>query len=453
MATSTHTSLILRQLPAVDKILRWPALSELLRLYGRETLRVQVRGVLETFRVRINDGELIEVPSEEELVDQIAWAVEVATGGRIRRVLNATGIFLHTNLGRAPLPTEVLAQVAEGASAGCNLELDLATGNRGNRNYRAGRLLGQVTGCQDAIVVNNNAAALVLVLATLAQGREVILSRGEMVEIGGSFRVPEILEAAGARLVEVGTTNRTRLDDYRNAISSQTALLLKVHPSNYRVRGFTRSTSVEELAGLGRELDLPLVVDEGAGLLRARSEAPFSDHESVQELLEMGASIVCSSGDKVLGGPQAGLLMGESRLITRCYRHPLYRAFRPGRLIYSALEESIRRRLAGVASLLDRLWVDPREHTLRLERARQVLPEAELVEVEGFVGGGAAPDAPVLGLALALPSRDGLLQALRLGEPAVVAYVQKGRMILDLRTVDPADDPLLLASVRRAIDI
>lgn len=435
---------LLRQLPAVDRIMNWSSVQQLIALYGRDVVRVQIRRGMEEFRGRVTSGAVTEAPAEAEIAQWLGRAVEGAVGGRFRRVVNATGIFLHTNLGRAPLPSEVLARLTRDAEAACNLELDLGTGKRGDRNQRVDRLLAALTGCEAAVAVNNNAAALVLVLSALASGREVILSRGEMIEIGGSFRIPDILRSAGTRLVEVGTTNRTRLSDYRSALTESTALLLKVHPSNYRVRGFTRSTSTTDLVGLGAEHGIPVVVDEGAGLLRPRSEAPFLDHESASELIAAGASLVCSSGDKVLGGPQAGLLIGRKTWVDRCRRHPLYRAFRPGRLVYSGLEETLRRLLAGEATLLDRLWPGSEQHQCRLDRFISRVPEARTIQVEGFVGGGAAPDEAVVGTGVAVPTWEGQLEALRLGEPSVVAYVRQDLLILDLRTVDPADDDLLM---------
>ncbi len=371
----------------------------------------------------------------------------MATGGQYERVLNATGIVLHTNLGRAPLPRAVAERLVEWSEAGCNVEFDLAAGERGERNRRLSRLLPLLTGCEAAIAVNNNAAALVLALATLAAGRAVILSRGEMVEIGGSFRIPEILEAAGCRLVEVGTTNKTHLEDFERAIDDETALLLRVHPSNYRVRGFTERVATPDLARLGERFGLPLIVDEGAGLLRGRSEPPFADHDSVEEELSAGAALVCSSADKVLGGPQGGLLMGQRSLVEACRRHPLYRAFRPGRLVYAVLEETLRRTLAGEASVVDQLWPDAEAHQARLQRLLQRLPEAEIVEVEGYVGAGAAPDVAVVADGLALPFREGWVEALRQARPPVIAYRRQGRILLDLRTVHPEHDIVLADAV------
>ena len=331
----------------------------------------------------------------------------------------------------------------------CDLEMDLESGRRSDRNRFVSRRLRRLCGAEAVVVVNNNAGALVLALAALAAGREVVVSRGELVEIGGSFRIPDILAAAGVRLVEVGTTNRTRIGDYRRALSDRTALLLKVHSSNYRIRGFTQAVSVRELAELGRERGLPTLVDEGSGLLRASRRPPLRQHDDLRSVLADGAGLACGSGDKLLGGPQAGLLMGQADLVDRCRRHPLYRALRPGRFAYAALELMLRRHGAESALPMDRLWPDEAEHAKRLERCAAAL-DAEIVDAEAYVGGGSAPDEAIPGKALAIEGRDDLLTELRCGRGAldpVVGYLKDDRLILDLRTVEPADDD----SVARAV--
>jgi L-seryl-tRNA(Ser) seleniumtransferase len=374
-------------------------------------------------------------------------------------VLNATGLFLHTNLGRAPLPREVAASLPPLLDAYCDLEFDLETGRRSQRLRRVERLLTALTGAEAAAVVNNNAAALVLILSTLAKGREVVVSRGELVEIGDSFRIPEIMAAAGACLVEVGATNRTRPADYRNAAGPETALLLKVFPSNFRLTGFVASVSPAELVAVSREVGVPVLVDEGSGLLRPPSpgRAPqLAGHPSMAELIEAGCDLVCGSGDKLPGGPQAGLIVGREPLVTRCRRHPLYRALRPDRLALAALEGVLRLHLAGSELPLDRLWPDPRAHRDRLERAMTAIASelegnVAIVPADAFLGGGSAPEEPIPGEALALPGDDELLARLRRGDPPVVGYIRRGRLLLDLRTVAPEDDEALVAAVRRAL--
>ena len=334
-------------------------------------------------------------------------------------------------------------------NAYCDLEFDLSAGRRGERNRRAERLIEAVTGAEGALVANNNAGALVLVLSSLAHGREVVVSRGELVEIGGSFRIPDILGAAGAILVEVGTTNRTRIADYERAIGPNTALLLKVHPSNYRVSGFVEEVEIPALVELGRVRDLPVLMDEGSGLLRPHTAPQLAGHPSFQQLLAAGCDLVCGSGDKLLGGPQAGILAGRKDLVDRCRRHPLYRALRPDRTVFAALEAVLRMHLAGEPLPLDRMWSDPGLLRQRLERVGARLG-ADIVPADGYLGGGAAPERPVPGHALALPGESAVLERLRQGDPPVIGYLHEGRLILDLRTVDPEDDETLIAAVEAA---
>lgn len=442
-----------RRLPALERLLVLPEVVRLLSLYGRERVAIQLRDALAGLRERLAGGELAG-PGELEaavavLPGAAATALAAELGAPLRRVLNASGVLLHTNLGRAPLPRSVAAALPGLLDAGCDLELDLASGRRGDRNARAGALLAALTGAEAGLVVNNNAAALVLVLATFAAGREVIVSRGELVEIGGSFRIPEILAAAGTRLVEVGTTNRTRLADYERALTPETALLLKVHTSNYRITGFVEEAGAAALAGLARSRGLLLLVDEGSGLLRPHRAPQLADHPSFTALLAAGADLVCGSGDKLLGGPQAGLLCGRAELVARCHRHPLYRALRPDRTVFAALDGVLRAHLAGDGLPLDRLWPEPAAHRRRLERLAARLGAA-IVPGDAYVGGGAAPERPIPGEVLALPGGERLAARLRTGEPPAVGYAREGRCLLDLRTLDPADDELLAAAVERA---
>ncbi len=446
-----------RDLPPLDRLLSHPAVASLIPLYGRDQVRVQARREVEALRGRLAAAPALNEAEREGAVaalpESIAARIETALGRPLRRVLNATGIFLHTNLGRAPLPAAVARGLPPLLDAYCDLELDLATGKRGQRNGRAERLLTALTGAEAALVVNNNAAALVIALAALAPGREVVVSRGELVEIGGSFRIPEILAAAGARLVEVGSTNRTRISDYEKAVGPGTALLLKVFPSNFRQTGFVAAVTPRRLAELGARVGVPVLVDEGSGLLRPHPAPQLAGHPSLAELVEQGCDLAAGSGDKLLGGPQAGLLVGRAALIERCRRHPLYRALRPDRAALAALEGVLRLYLAAAPLPLDRLWPAPEAHRARLERIAAGLGAeiAEIVPAEAFLGGGSAPEAPIPGEALALPGDDGLLARLRQGDPPVVGYLRQGRLILDLRTVAPEDDGALLTAVQVAI--
>jgi L-seryl-tRNA(Ser) seleniumtransferase len=477
-----------RALPQLDRLLDDPAVAALSALYGREQVKVQARRILAALRERLaaapEDGAALaaEIAEIARLPERLAAELRAALGGELRRVLNATGVFVHTNLGRAPLPRAVAASLPPLLDAYCDLEIDLATGRRGQRNGRVERLLTAATGAAAALAVNNNAAALLLCLAALARDREVVVSRGELVEIGGSFRIPEILTAAGARLVEVGTTNRTRLADYEGAVGPATALLLKVFPSNFRLSGFVAAVTPRELVELGKRVEVPVLVDEGSGVLlprTPRTPPQLAEHPSLAELMDLGCDLACGSGDKLLGGPQAGLLLGRRDLLARCRRHPFYRALRPDRTALAALEAVLRLHLAGAALPLDRMWPDPAAHRERLERAAAALTGvspgspgspgsddseaspaaaggagfsiAEIVPADAFLGGGSAPEEPIPGEALALPGGDELLARLRLGEPPVIGYLRHGRLLLDLRTVAPEDDELLLGAVRRAL--
>jgi L-seryl-tRNA(Ser) seleniumtransferase len=445
-----------RGLPPLDRLLSHPALATLIPLYGRGSVRVQAQRAVEELRSRFAAEPPLSETERESAVatlpERVAARVEALLGNPLRRVLNATGIFLHTNLGRAPLPETVARGLPALLDAYCDLEIDLATGKRGQRNRRAERLLTALTGGEAGLVVNNNAAALVITLAALAKGREVVVSRGELVEIGGSFRIPEIMAAAGARLVEVGATNRTRLADYEAAIGLETALLLKVFPSNFRQIGFVAAVAPRQLAELGARAGIPVLVDEGSGLLRPHPAPQLAGHPSLAELIAQGCDLVTGSGDKLLGGPQAGLLVGRAPLIERCRRHPLYRALRPDRMGVAALEGVLRLHLAESALPLDRLWPPEEIHRARLERAAAALG-AEIVAAEAFLGGGSAPEAPIPGEALALPGDDALLARLRLGDPPVVGYLRQDRLHLDLRTVAPEDDDLLIAAMRSAVHV
>jgi L-seryl-tRNA(Ser) seleniumtransferase len=447
-----------RAIPAIDRLLADPDVAKLLPLYGRDQVRVQARRELDDLRAWLTAAE---PPPKGEvdaaltaLPERIGQGLATAFGPPLRRVLNATGIFLHTNLGRAPLPRSVTAALPDLLTAYCDLEIDLATGRRGQRNARVERLLQAATGAEAAVVVNNNAASLVLALAALAHGREVVVSRGELIEIGGSFRIPEIMAAAGARLVEVGATNRTRLADYRAAVGPATALLLKVFPSNFRQAGFVAAVEPEELAQLGRETGVPVLVDEGSGLLAPHPAPQLAGHPSLKRLIAAGCDLACGSGDKLLGGPQAGILIGRRELLLSCRKHPFYRALRPDRAGLATLEAVLRLHLAGAPLPLDCLWPDPALHRQRLDRiALSLAPEiaAEIVLAEAFLGGGSAPEAPIPGFALALPGDPEVLARLRAGAPPVIGYLREGRLLLDLRTVDPEDDLALVTAVLAAL--
>jgi L-seryl-tRNA(Ser) seleniumtransferase len=403
-------------------------------------------------------------PAPDELVARALALLEQADRPALRRVLNATGVIVNTNLGRAPLAAAALAAIARAASGYSNLEYELESGARGSRHRLVADLLCEVTGAEAALVVNNNAAAVLVVLSALASGREVIISRGELVEIGGGFRVPDVLRQGGARLVEVGTTNRTRLEDYAAAIGPETGLILLVHPSNYRIVGFTEAPERAPLAALARRHRLPLVEDLGSGCLLPTERWGLAHEPTPRESLAAGSDVVCFSGDKLLGGPQAGIIVGRQKLVSRIARHPLMRATRVDKLTLAALEATLRVYRAGTAERDIPIWrmitlpapvIRARADAWAAQlRARGIV--AEVSAGTSTIGGGSLPGEtlPTSLCALRAPRPDleiGALAArLRTGDPAVVARVSRERLLLDPRTIEPADDAALVDAVARA---
>jgi L-seryl-tRNA(Ser) seleniumtransferase len=420
-----------RRIPRVDAVLADPRLVAVTGSLGR-TL---VKDAVVRAQQRARAGEI----APEDVVDAaVAMLPARATG--LRPVLNATGVLVHTNLGRAPLSAAAREAVCA-ASGATDVEFDLATGSRARRGRGALAALAEaVPEAGDAHVVNNNAAALLLAALTLAQEREIVISRGELVEIGDGFRIPELLTSAGARLREVGTTNRTRREDYLAAIGPDTGFVLKVHPSNFRITGFTAGAEVSELAGLG----VPLVVDIGSGLLAPHPLLP--EEPDAATTLRAGADLVTASGDKLLGGPQAGLLLGGADLVQRLRRHPSARALRVDKLTLAALEATLRGPAPPVAAALAADPARLRDRAARLaDRLAGAGVPAEAVRSAAAVGGGGAPGVELESAAVALPT--GYAAALRTGDPPVVGRVERGRCLLDLRTVDPDDDDRLAAAV------
>jgi L-seryl-tRNA(Ser) seleniumtransferase len=422
-----------RQVPRTDALLADPALAAA----GARLGRALVKGAVQAVQQRIRDGEL----APEAAVDAVL-AVLPAAAASLRPVLNATGVLVHTNLGRAPLsPAAVEAMAA--AAGTTDVELDLATGRRGPRGAAAlAALLAAVPAAEAALVVNNCAAALALVATAL--GGELVIARGELVEIGDGFRIPELLAATGARLREVGTTNRVTLADYRAALGPDTGAVLKVHPSNFVVRGFTRSVEVAELAPALAGTGVPLIADVGSGLLAPDPVLP--DEPDLQSTLAAGADLVLASGDKLLGGPQAGLVLGRAELVQRLRRHPLYRALRVDKTTLAALEATLRGPLPPVRAMLAADVADLRARARLLAgRFAAAGLDAQTVDSEARVGGGGAPEHPLPSAAVSLPPA--FAEPLRLGQPPVVGYVDGDRTLLDLRSVAPEDDEALAGAV------
>jgi L-seryl-tRNA(Ser) seleniumtransferase len=431
----------LRDLPSVDELLRDPRLSA-----GARPLLVEAaRAALARAREEIVAGH-----DPGDLVGRVEQELEAGTRFRLRRTLNATGVVVHTNLGRAPLAEAALERVREVGRGYSNLEYDLEEGARGSRQDHVAAVLRRLTGADAALVVNNNAAAVLLALAALAEGREVLVSRGELIEIGDGFRIPDVLARSGARLVEVGTTNRTRAADYERAIGPETAVLLRVHQSNFRVVGFTELPRLEELATVARAAGLPLVDDLGSGVLGASNTVLLASEPSAREALEGGADLVCFSGDKLLGGPQAGIVVGRADLVERLRKHPLQRALRADKLTLAALEGTLTllldpERAAREIPVLRMLAQGADAVRARAERLA-ALVGGEIEPTIGRVGGGALPLAELPSFACAVEEE--LAEPLRRGEPPVVAVVRDGRCLLDCLTLSDTEVDELAAAVR-----
>ncbi len=427
----------LRDLPSVDELLR----DERLAAEPRELVLAAARAVLEQARDEIKAGG-----DPGSFVDAVLVELARATRPSLRRVLNATGVLVHTNLGRAPLAGSALARVLEVGAGYSNLEYDLERGERGSRQDHLATLLERLTGAEAALVVNNNAAAVLLALAALAEGRDVIVSRGELIEIGDGFRIPDVLARSGARLVEVGTTNRTRADDYERAIGPETAVLLRVHQSNFRVVGFSERPELAELAAIARAHELPLVDDLGSGAL-----GRIGDEPTPAESLRAGSDLVCFSGDKLLGGPQAGVVVGRAELVDRLRRHPLQRALRADKLTLAALEGTLALAL-DLSTRNDvpvlRMLHEPVEVVRARAERLAVLVGGEVEDTIARVGGGALPLAELPSAACAV--EEALAEPLRLGEPPVIALVRDGRTLLDCRTLSDAEAEEVAAAVERA---
>jgi L-seryl-tRNA(Ser) seleniumtransferase len=456
----------LRQIPSVDRLLGEKTVQELIAAYGHDQTVNVLREALEATRDEVRGGA--EVPDAATLVARANDRLQARLVPTLRRVINATGVIIHTNLGRAPLSDAALAAMDAAARGYSTLEYDLNAGQRGHRTVHAEQLLCELTGAESALVVNNNAGAVLLALTGLAQGRGVVISRGQLVEIGGGFRVPEVMRESGAHLIEVGTTNRTHLRDYAAALEADEdgapetpiALILHAHHSNFRIVGFATEPSLAELVALGAEHGLPVIDDLGSGALLDTSPYGLAHEPTVQESVAAGAAVVCFSGDKLLGGPQAGVIVGRARFVEPLKSHPLTRALRTDKLCLTALQATLLHYLKGEAAEQVPVWrmiATPLEEIKR--RARrwqralgQAGVEAEIVDGESTVGGGSLPGEtlPTKLVALTAPHPDWLAAALRAADPPVVARIEEGRLVLDPRTVLAVQEQELLAAVKGA---
>jgi L-seryl-tRNA(Ser) seleniumtransferase len=463
---------LFRELPSVDEVLRMPGVEALAAVHGIAPVTAAARAVVARLREEVSSG-LLDEPALRLALAGIPGAIEgqlrQALGHSLRPVINATGVILHTNLGRAPLAEAALAHICETAGRFSNLEFDVEVGVRGKRDTHVERLFrsllndGTRIGVEaSTIVVNNNAAAVLLALNTLAEGGEVIVSRGELVEIGGSFRIPDVMAKSGASLREVGTTNRTRVADYEKAISERTRLLLRVHRSNFEITGFTEQASTAELVALARDRGLPLMEDLGSGALVDLQNFGISGEPSVLDSLRAGVDIVTYSGDKLLGGPQAGLVSGRADLVARMRANSLFRALRVDKLTYAALEATllayVKRDHDGIPTLkmmrLTKEEIGQRAESLAARaRSLKLKLNIEIVDGESVIGGGAAPSSVVPTRLLALSSEhlsiDELAARLRASDPPIIARVEQGRVLLDLRTVFADQDLAVAAALVR----
>ena len=461
-----------RVIPSIELLRQREEVRDLEARYGRDATLAALREESAALRDRLLDGPADGQPGAGPADPEAATAailagleprLRAALAPSLQPVINATGVIVHTNLGRAPLARAAMDRIAEVASGYANLEYDLAAGTRGSRTVHAATLLTQLTGAEAAVVVNNNAAAVLLVLAALADGREAIISRGELVEIGGGFRIPDVMRQSGAILREVGTTNRTRAADYAAAISERTALILRVHPSNFRIEGFTERPALAELAQLGARFDIPLVEDLGSGLLASGATAgAVGDEPTVGASIDAGVSVCTFSGDKLLGGPQAGIIIGQRAPLDRIRRHPLMRALRVDKLTLAALEATLIEHAAERASRtvpVARMIATPveelasRANALRARLSGAAALRVSVETSDAAIGGGSTPGVTVESRALVVTvagrSAHDLAAALRAHQPPVIGRVADDTLWLDLRTVLPEQDDALAAALIR----
>ncbi|AEB08791.1 L-seryl-tRNA(Sec) selenium transferase [Desulfobacca acetoxidans] len=455
---------LLRQLPAVEELLLYFQEHPYPQAFPRPLLTKAIRRVLTDYRQQLLESPAAVLParlSETELIKRVEDVVEELQRPCLRRVVNATGVIIHTNLGRSPLPGAAIQQMLEVAGHYSNLEYHLKEGRRGSRHDHLEKLLRELTGAEAALIVNNNAGAVLLMLNTLAQGREVIVSRGQLVEIGGSFRMPDVMRASGAILREVGTTNKTHLFDYEQAISSETALLLKVHTSNFRITGFTKEVPLADLVALGEKYHLPVAEDLGSGCFLDLSRHGIDREPSVLEALGQKVNLVVFSGDKLLGGPQAGIALGNRQYVEQLKRNPLTRALRPDKLTLAGLEATLRlyrdeqeavQAIPTLRMITKPLAAINRQALNLARRLRRRLPPPFRVNLWpsiARVGGGALPQVELPSRALSLEHPDWpphrLEQALRQAQPPIIARLEQQRLLLDLRTILPEDEPLVVA--------
>jgi L-seryl-tRNA(Ser) seleniumtransferase len=449
----------LRDLPSVEQLLQTPRVVDLTTVYGRPLTLTALRLSLDETRAAIKSGA-DSLPGRDQLIARAESLLAEWTRPTLWPVINATGVILHTNLGRAPLSRAAVDAMTSAALNYSNLEFDLSTGKRGSRTVHAEALLQKLTGAESALVVNNNAAAVLLILSALAKGKRVVISRTQLVEIGGSFRVPDVMKQSGAKLAEIGATNKVHLRDYKEALSDGAALpavVMRAHRSNFKIIGFTEEPELAKIANLAHEFDVPFVDDLGSGSLLDTAKYGLGHEPTVQESLAAGADLVCFSGDKLLGGPQAGIIVGRADLLAKIKKHPLARAVRADKLCLAALSATLLHYLKDEATREIPVWqmisMKREQAKVRAEAWRKALGRGEVVPSESTVGGGSLPDEslPTFVLSLSVKNPDKFLKLLRSQNPPIIARTENDRILFDPRTVLPEQDQLLITNLQLLI--
>lgn len=449
----------LESLPSVDTLLRRQMAAELVAQYGRPVTLDAIRVVLDEVREYYENGD-DTVPDSEQLLYRAQRVIEEWTNPTLQPVINVTGVILHTNLGRSPLSEETIQAMQIVAAGYSTLEYDINKGKRGSRYVHTEGLLKRLTGAEAALVVNNNASALLLILAALARRRRVLISRSQLVEIGGGFRIPEVMKQSGAKLVEIGATNKVHLSDYEKAIEEQPIkMVLRVHRSNFQIIGFTHEPEMKDLVDLAHEHDLPVIDDLGSGTLLETERYGLTHEPTVQEALLNGADLVCFSGDKLLGGPQAGIIVGDAKLVAKLRKHPIARAVRADKIALAGLSATLLHYLKNEAERKVPIWQmisTPKELIQsRAKRWAKILKQGEVIAGESTIGGGSLPGAVLSTylLALDVPSPDNFLNVLRAAQPPIIARVQDDKVVLDPRTVLPDQEGALLVGLQNGLGL
>jgi len=459
-----------KSLPAVDKLLCTPEVAKLISSYGRELVTFAIRQSIEFYRESLKNGAI--APASEDVITKAEKLLLTLNESSLRKVYNATGIIINTNLGRAPFSEEMLSEACKKLAGYSNLEFDLNTGSRGSRNVHPAKILKFLTGAEDILVVNNAAAAVMLCLNTFAKRKEVIVSRGELVEIGGSFRIPDVMAASGCKMVEVGTTNKTKLSDYSNALNSKTAILFKAHKSNYIIKGFTEEVELTDLCKLGKEHNIPVIYDQGSGLLKNIKNTALSDEVSVKSSIESGVDIICFSGDKLLGGPQAGIIAGKKALIDKLKKNPMLRALRVCKITLAMLETACSAYLNEDdlfrKNMVFRLVSQkPAELKKKADKLNKLLDAAGIncktIENNAQIGGGSLPDKEIPGFAVHILAdsvsnkersdfAESLYHKLLNHSTPIAAILKKGNLIVDVLTLDENDLEIIASIIADSVN-